>query len=839
MTKDRDALLIAVGVYQDPDLRELRSPKADAAALRLVLEDEAIGGFGVEVLVDQPSHLTRRAIQKFFSNRSLDDLLLVHVSSHGVKDDDGRLFFACADTELGLLDATAVPASYLNEQMERCRARSIVMLLDCCYSGAFASGSKSDRSPHLRDALGGSGRAILTASNALEYAWEGDELSGDPVGSTFTTAITAGLASGEADRNRDGLVSIDDLYDHVHEAALAGGRRQTPQKYLFGVSGSLVIADTPRRSEPLHLPEPVLRSIASPLVQRRLTAVGELEVLSFAGGDMATLARAALLDLQDDDSRQVSAAASEALERGGDLGPMTAPVRRTRSDDQADGILVGIEVVAAMVARTLGPEPRSVLIGEGLATTSTSDALDIVEGVEPEGRLAGVGSGLVKAVVREARGKYGDGAATAAVIFSTLSRGLQEAVLRGLSPTALRRSLESTLERSCAHLSSQSVAVETKEQLERGIATALDDPQIASAVVEAVDKVGKDGVIIVEESNRAGLSLVLTEGMRMEKGFISHYFVTDPQRNECLLEDVYVLIADQVISSLVELLPLLEKVMQSGKPLLILAHDVDGEALSTLVVNKIRGIFKSVAVAAPGFGDQRKVLLGDIAILTGGQVITQELGLRLESTDLDRLGRARKVIVSKDESIIIDTAGKEQQILGRINQVRTQIEATDDSYDRGRLQHRLASLAGGVAVLNVGGGSELAVREGMDIARRGVSLSRSMTTSGMSAGGASTLARTAEFLRRGVQASTGTTALATTDLAMATALEAPLRVLCANSGIAHTDAVVEQVGKLENGIAMNVVTGHLGADELWEPLEVQTGAVSAAAHGAAEFLTLL
>ena len=359
----------------------------------------------------------------------------------------------------------------------------------------------------------------------------------------------------------------------------------------------------------------------------------------------------------------------------------------------------------------------------------------IAKEIELEDPYEKIGAELVKEVAKKTDDVAGDGTTTATVLAQAMVREGLRNVAAGANPMALKRGIEAAVEAVSEQLLGMAKDVETKEQIASTASISAADTTVGEIIAEAMDKVGKEGVITVEESNTFGLDLELTEGMRFDKGYISAYFVTDPERMETVLEDPYVLIANQKVSNVKDLLPLLEKVMQSGKPLLIIAEDVDGEALSTLVVNKIRGTFKSVAVKAPGFGDRRKAMLQDIAILTGGQVISEEVGLKLETTGLELLGQARKVVVTKDETTIVEGAGDADQIAGRVNQIRAEIEKSDSDYDREKLQERLAKLAGGVAVIKVGAATEVELKERKHRIEDAVRNAKAAVEEGIVAGG--------------------------------------------------------------------------------------------------------
>src|SRR3954452_18926598 len=376
------------------------------------------------------------------------------------------------------------------------------------------------------------------------------------------------------------------------------------------------------------------------------------------------------------------------------------------------GLERGLNILADAVKVTLGPRGRNVVLEKKWgAPTITNDGVSIAKEIELDDPYEKIGAELVKEVAKKTDDVAGDGTTTGTVLArARVKEGLRN-VAAGANPMALKRGIEKAVEAVTARLLEQAKEIETKEQIASTASISAADEEIGGLIAEAMDKVGKEGVITVEDSNTMGLELEMSEGMRFDKGYISAYFVTDTERMEAVLDDAYVLVANSKIGNIKDLIPLLEKVMQSGKPLLIIAEDIEGEALATLVVNKIKGTFKSVAVKAPGFGDRRKAMLTDIAILTGGQVISEEVGLKLDSVSLELLGQARQVIITKDETTVIEGSGDSEQIKGRINQIRTEIENSDSDYDREKLQERLAKLAGGVAVIKVGAATEVELKE--------------------------------------------------------------------------------------------------------------------------------
>ncbi|CAL9296157.1 MULTISPECIES: chaperonin GroEL [Streptomyces] len=500
------------------------------------------------------------------------------------------------------------------------------------------------------------------------------------------------------------------------------------------------------------------------------------------------------------------------------------------------GLERGMNQLADAVKVTLGPKGRNVVLEKKWgAPTITNDGVSIAKEIELEDPYEKIGAELVKEVAKKTDDVAGDGTTTATVLAQALVREGLRNVAAGANPMALKRGIEKAVEAVSGALLEQAKDVETKEQIASTASISAADTQIGELIAEAMDKVGKEGVITVEESNTFGLELELTEGMRFDKGYISAYFATDMERMEAVLEDPYILIVNSKVSAVKDLLPLLEKVMQSGKPLLIIAEDVEGEALSTLVVNKIRGTFKSVAVKAPGFGDRRKAMLGDIAILTGGQVISEEVGLKLENAGLDLLGRARKVVITKDETTIVDGAGDSEQVQGRVNQIRAEIENSDSDYDREKLQERLAKLAGGVAVIKAGAATEVELKERKHRIEDAVRNAKAAVEEGIVAGGGVALLQASSvFEKLELEGDEATGAAA-----VKAALEAPLKQIAVNAGL-EGGVVVEKVRNLTPGHGLNAATGEyvdLVAEGIIDPAKVTRSALQNAASIAALFLT--
>ena len=502
------------------------------------------------------------------------------------------------------------------------------------------------------------------------------------------------------------------------------------------------------------------------------------------------------------------------------------------------GLERGMNQLADAVKVTLGPKGRNVVLEKKWgAPTITNDGVSIAKEIELEDPYEKIGAELVKEVAKKTDDVAGDGTTTATVLAQALVREGLRNVAAGANPMALKRGIEKAVEAVSAALLEQAKDVETKEQIASTASISAADTEIGAKIAEAMDKVGKEGVITVEESQTFGLELELTEGMRFDKGYISAYFATDMERMEASLDDPYILIVNSKISSVKDLLPLLEKVMQSGKPLLIIAEDVEGEALSTLVVNKIRGTFKSVAVKAPGFGDRRKAMLNDIAILTGGTVISEEVGLKLENAGLDLLGRARKVVITKDETTIVDGSGESDQVAGRVNQIRAEIENSDSDYDREKLQERLAKLAGGVAVIKAGAATEVELKERKHRIEDAVRNAKAAVEEGIVAGGGVALLQASSVFEKLEGDLTGDEATGAAIVKLA--LEAPLKQIAVNAGL-EGGVVAEKVRNLPVGHGLNAATNEyvdLIAEGIIDPAKVTRSALQNAASIAALFLT--
>ncbi|TCC10662.1 chaperonin GroEL [Kribbella soli] len=501
------------------------------------------------------------------------------------------------------------------------------------------------------------------------------------------------------------------------------------------------------------------------------------------------------------------------------------------------GLERGMNTLADAVKVTLGPKGRNVVLEKKWgAPTITNDGVSIAKEIELEDPYEKIGAELVKEVAKKTDDVAGDGTTTATVLAQALVREGLRNVAAGANPMGLKKGIEKATEAVSEQLLALAKPVETREQIAATASISAADNQVGSIIAEAMDKVGKEGVITVEESNTFGLELELTEGMRFDKGYISPYFVTDTDRMEAVLDDPYILVVNSKIGSIKDLVPVLEKVMQTGKPLAIIAEDVEGEALATLVVNKIKGTFKAVAVKAPGFGDRRKAMLVDIAVLTGGEVISEEVGLKLDTVELELLGQARKIVVTKDETTIVEGSGDADQITGRVNQIRAEIEKSDSDYDREKLQERLAKLAGGVAVIKVGAATEVELKERKHRIEDAVRNAKAAVEEGIVAGGGVALlqASVIAFEKLDLEGDEATGAEI-----VRKAVEAPLKQIAVNAGL-EGGVVVEKVRNLEPGWGLNAASGEyvdLIKTGIIDPAKVTRSALQNAASIAALFLT--
>ncbi|MBV8692730.1 MAG: chaperonin GroEL [Actinobacteria bacterium] len=502
------------------------------------------------------------------------------------------------------------------------------------------------------------------------------------------------------------------------------------------------------------------------------------------------------------------------------------------------GLEAGVNKLADAVKVTLGPRGRNVVLEKKFgAPTITNDGVTIAREVELDDPFENMGAQLVKEVATKTNDVAGDGTTTATVLAQALVREGLRNVAAGANPMGLKRGIDKAVAVAVDAIKKQAKEVDDKSEIAQVASNSAADAAVGEVLADAIDKVGKDGVVTVEESNTFGIELEFTEGMQFDKGYLSPYFVTDPERQEAVLEDPYVLIANSKVSAVHDLIPVLEKVMQQAKPLLIIAEDIEGEALATLVVNKIRGTFTSVAVKAPGFGDRRKAMLQDIAILTGGQVISEEVGLKLENTTLDLLGTARKVVVNKDDTTIVEGGGSADEVKGRIAQIKREIDDTDSDWDREKLQERLAKLAGGVAVVKVGAATEVELKEKKHRIEDALSATRAAIEEGVVAGGGTALIRTREAVTKAIKKLDGDEATGATMVAKA--LEEPARWIAINAGL-EGSVVVQQVERETGSVGINAATGEfedLIKAGIIDPAKVTRSALQNAASIASLLLT--
>lgn len=501
------------------------------------------------------------------------------------------------------------------------------------------------------------------------------------------------------------------------------------------------------------------------------------------------------------------------------------------------GMERGLNTLADTVKVTLGPRGRNVVLEKKWgAPTITKDGVSVAKEIELEDPYEKIGAELVKEVAKKTDDVAGDGTTTATVLAQALVREGLRNVVAGANPIALKRGIDKSVQAVVDQLHSDAKEVETRDEIAATASISANDPEIGALIADAMEKVGNEGVITVEDSNSFGTHLEVTEGMRFDKGYISGYFVTDPDRQEAVLEDPYILLVESKVSQIKDLLPLLEKVMATGKPLLIIAEDVDGEALTTLVLNKIRGTFKTVAVKAPGFGDRRKAMLQDMAILSGGQVISETVGLTLENAELDMLGKARKVVVTKDETTIVEGAGAAEDIEARVKQIRQEIENTESDYDREKLQERLAKLAGGVAVIKSGAATEVEMKERKHRIEDAVRNAKAAVEEGIVAGGGVAL------LQSGLKALDSLKLIGDEETGASivrVALSSPMRQIAENAGL-EGSVVAERVANLPAGQGLNAANGEyedLLKSNIADPVKVTRSALQNAASIAGMFLT--
>ena len=723
----RYALLIAAGEYEDHTLARLRAPHQDVDRLAAILEAPEVGGFtSVTVLQDTVDYQLRMAIEEMLTGRMRDDLVLVYFSCHGIVDGQHRLYFATTNTRHTRPAGTAVSRTFVNEQLEACVASARVLILDCCYSGAFAEGFKSAPKSALEGQVG-RGYVVLAASDAYEYAYEADSVTdAAPRASVFTDVLVEGLSSGAADLDGDHRIGVDELFRYVQEGVRRRSPNQTPRFWANDA---------------------------------------ELNIYLGTAGQPESAA---------------TATSTVRPARDASTGEVGLAVRPSNYNRNQVIVARGLRVASDRIRLMLGPLGRHILVeDENGHYLEADDAHTFTTRFRPEDPRDRPGASYAAEIVEQAHRQVGDGAATAVVLAQAMVEGAAAALRAGAQPMALASGVAVGVARTIEALAPRAQDLETKEQINAFATMSARDSAVGMMIAEAMDKVGSKGAITVEESNTVGLELYLAEGMRFDKSYISPYFVTDPERMEAILEDPYILIINSKVSAKQDLLPLLDKAVLSGKPLLIIAQDVEGEALDALIMNKAKDILKSAAVKAPGDGGHRQPILEDIALQTGGQVISPAMGVGLANVNLDLLGRARKVVVTKDDTTIVDGAGDAKQISGRVDQIRAEIENTHSDHDREKLQERLAKLAGGVAIIKVGAPTEAELTKRKARYERVVRASRTVAAEGLLPGGGTSLCAVAAAVASTAESSDRGTGVQV----VAGSLDAPYAQILANAGI--------------------------------------------------------
>ncbi|MEO3748092.1 chaperonin GroEL [Plantactinospora sp. B5E13] len=645
----RYALLVAVGEYDDPSLDQLRAPEQDVERLAAVLEDPAVGNFTVRTLADPADHEVRREIEDLLAERVNDDLVLLYFSCHGIVDPFHRLYFAAANTVRTRPASTAISRSFVNEQLEACRAAAKVLVLDCCFAGAFAEGFKGNPQGAL-DGQIGRGYVVISACDSYEYAFESDGLvESAPRGSIFTDVLLEGLATGGADLDGDGRIGIDELFRYVHDGVVRRRPDQKPKWSAYNAEPHIYLATVP-------------------------TTVATATGASGAAGARGGVAKA---------------------------GAGAAPRPTTYNRHQAI-VARGFRAGADLVRRTFGPLGRRVLVEDASgAYHELGDAAGVVRLFTAYDTRDAIGTSYVRELVEGVRHRVGDGATTTVVLAQAMMDGASTALRAGANPVALCRGIESATHAVLAELADLAVPVETKEQLRMVSTIAANDETVGDLLASAMERVGKDGVVIVEESNLFGLELELTEGMRLPAGHVSPYFVTDPEGAEAVLADPAILVVDQRLANGADLRPFLEAAGAQGRPLAVFAHDVRDGALSALIVGKLRHALASVAVRLGGPDQERRSLMADLALLTGATVVGEADG-GLGAAGPTVLGGARKVITTRRDTTVVEGAGDPELIRRRVRQLRADLERREPGPDQAAQQARLARLAGGVAVIRVG-----------------------------------------------------------------------------------------------------------------------------------------
>ncbi|MFD9412853.1 TCP-1/cpn60 chaperonin family protein [Streptomyces sp. NPDC059989] len=771
----REALVVATSSYEDSRLNQLNSPGLDAMELSEVLSDPAIGGYAVRPVIDQPAHVVRREIERFFIRRKPDDQLLLYLSCHGIKDSRLQLYFAAADTDRDLLESTAVPAGFVNGRLVNCNSRKILVLLDCCYSGAFKPGGakSADTAVHLLEEFKDTGVAVITATDALQQAWEGEgpvTETGEGQLSVFTAAAVEGLRSGRADRDGDGWVSVEDLYGHVRAEMQARDARQSPLRWILGGQGTLKIARraAPEGTGPLTLPRP--RSVPSL------------------------------------------------------VGPATE-------------LLAGITPAATLLRRTLGPSPRPVLLkrADGMPYTST-DTLEIVGELPTEPGYAAMGTGLLQDLVADQYRRARDGTATAAVVFEAVVRGLQPALAQGTHPAVLARAVRPAFAQARRILKGFAVPLQQDwVRLGQAMTTVCGDEQVAAHVGDALRGVGEKGAVTVSDSSGFGLSAQMSEGCVLQAGFLSPHFSTDDANGEAVLENPHVLLCAEPLVTVEDVLPALERVLESGRPLLVVAPAVEGEVLPTLAVNAERNIFRSIAVAVPAtdppFG---RLLLGDLAVVTGGVVFERSADLR--DAQREQLGGAGRVVSTRTTTLLIRGEGEASRITEHLVRLVRDSTRAGASAPSG-FDTRMALLTTKIVEIGVGGAGDEEIRQRKTRVRQAVHAGRAALGHGVIPGASTTLATVGVALGSPpVQAAGDAVA------ALGRALAEPLLAVATNHGEPDPDQLLQRVDAQRPTAAYDATEGGFSDVEaagLWEPVTTAWSMLHAVEAAVLEYLSVI
>ncbi|MFD8522369.1 TCP-1/cpn60 chaperonin family protein [Streptomyces capillispiralis] len=799
----RKALLIATATYEDPQWNPLKAPLRDAEELAAVLGDPAIGGYEVTQVLDQPAYAIQRHVQRFFNEAWRDDELLVYFSCHGIKDYDEKLYFAGTDTvkEPDLLESYAVPAEFVSRQLQRCRAERKVLVLDCCFSGAFRLGAKGDGADlDLRTPFRGSGTVVISATDETQPAFETVSAEGDSgtLLSVFTAALVEGLRTGAADVDGDGRVSVEDLYRYVSREMRAGRTRQTPKLWILDGVGSLVLARRGRGGEKPGPPVPEDAALSS-------------------GGPVTRVVPA--LPARDPVTSAV---------------PVLSP---------AAEVLAGLSAVAGLLRHTVGPGARPLLISrpDGSVAPLTDPAVITREVVVQPGGAA-TGARLVRDLVDRMRQRAGDGAATAALVLDASLRHLQPALDDGTSPALLARAVPGTFRRA-ETLLGNGRSVETKEEIADIVVTTLRDPRLGEVVADALNRVGREGVLVVQESATPGLELLRVEGMVVPGGCLSPHFLTDKGAGTAVLDDPRILLHKGVVPSRGSLLALVEKVRSTGRPLLVIAEGVDDEALSALLVGK-KGAFTSIAVKGPDRSRRGLDLLGDLAALTGGEVVAEDTGPGLGDVTPDMLGRARRVLVTEDHTTVDEGAGSLEQMHGRIDSIRADMENSDSDADRAWHGERMARLAGAVAVVRVGAPTPAERERKTADLHRATRLAKAAVADGVVPGAAAALAVAGGRLVTPANADPDAARAAANTLAQALAhgLVQPLRAVADNSGDPDGTSVLVMVRSAWPHRTYDAATAtfpETSAAGVLDPVSVPRTVLREVARSVEEYLSLL